>query len=1084
MELLRRLDILAAATLLAGVVWLGQPAATARAAACTWDGATGQWTDATHWSCGAAPGAGDGATIAAGVVTVNAMTTIESLTLSGGELQLIYNLTVSDNIDWTGGVVSAAPGRASQPAEQAGALGMPFLTNQGTLELFGAGAKALNGAGLLNTGQANLESAAFSLGNGALFDNGAAGTFRVNGNYPVGAAGTGPNTFTNRGMFEKATEPGAATIDAVFNNRGAVQVTNGTLVLNGGGAQSGSFTYAANTTLSIAAGTYQLDDGASFAGAGKLDIAAGVVIVNGNVPVSNLNLMGGAVGGLGTLVLTGSGTWSGGEMGEAGTTLLGTGATLNVTGPSAKTLDARTFDNYGTFNLDSDQFFLSNQATFNNHFDGAWHMQGDHTVHSTGATPNVFHNFGVVHKDAGPGAAFFAPAFDNGGQVEVNSGSLGFAGGGNHTGGFMSATNAIVAFAGGEHILGRGAGFTGPGWVDVTGGALVADFGVTIANLDFQSGTVAGLGALILTGNSTWSGGVMAGMGATAVNPGATLTVQPGTHTPTLEQRPLRVAGTLRLNGALTLGNGATLTNLPAGQVIIDGDVGLNVTGIGQNVVQNQGLLVKNSGAGSSTIQPVMNNTGTVRVNNGVLQLNGAGVHSGQFAAEQAGTLTFLGGSHVVNAGTTFTGLGAVVVNGATLTVNANMIFGNLTLQSGALGGPGRLTFAGMTRWEGGVLGGTGEVVVPVGGNFYVAPGPDPKVLTGRTVENAGSMVFASELFFDNGTTLLNQAPGTLELCESAYLHATGAAPNTIVNQGTLVSCPGATTATVEPEVRNSGMISVFKLLLLKGRGVHGGGSQQTARAAAAYAAVFETFPGSQLTFADSDHLLSGGVVFSGTGTVAQIGGSLALSGSLDIASSFVRESGFFTAGVHPVNFIGSGVQTLTLQVPTTLADMHVFTGAVVVEGAAANNVLVTGALVNQGVLRKTLAVPGAGALTFGLTQVQVDVTAPGTLTLLRVDRIDANHPGANPAIAGGRYWTITPTGAGYTADLTLPHSSMADALSVCRYTGTGPSQDCARGVTTPATVTRAGITAFSDWAVEARPLVFLPTVLKPAARE
>jgi hypothetical protein len=80
------------------------------------------------------------------------------------------------------------------------------------------------------------------------------------------------------------------------------------------------------------------------------------------------------------------------------------------------------------------------------------------------------------------------------------------------------------------------------------------------------------------------------------------------------------------------------------------------------------------------------------------------------------------------------------------------------------------------------------------------------------------------------------------------------------------------------------------------------------------------------------------------------------------------------------------------------------------------------------------------------------------------MDRIDSNHPAAPPELQTGRYWSITPDGSG-TADLTLPTAFAADlADGVCRYTGS--DWDCARTSNTAHSVTRNGVTTFSEWAV------------------
>jgi hypothetical protein len=107
-----------------------------------------------------------------------------------------------------------------------------------------------------------------------------------------------------------------------------------------------------------------------------------------------------------------------------------------------------------------------------------------------------------------------------------------------------------------------------------------------------------------------------------------------------------------------------------------------------------------------------------------------------------------------------------------------------------------------------------------------------------------------------------------------------------------------------------------------------------------------------------------------------------------------------------------------------------------------------------------------------------VDVTAQGNLSGLVVARRDQDHPQAHPATATGRYWRITPSGSGYTASLTLPHDGLADPYA-SKYLG--PDWDWGREAFTAASVTRSGITAFSDWAVsEGAPALTTPALLSP----
>jgi hypothetical protein len=120
------------------------------------------------------------------------------------------------------------------------------------------------------------------------------------------------------------------------------------------------------------------------------------------------------------------------------------------------------------------------------------------------------------------------------------------------------------------------------------------------------------------------------------------------------------------------------------------------------------------------------------------------------------------------------------------------------------------------------------------------------------------------------------------------------------------------------------------------------------------------------------------------------------------------------------------------------------------------------------GVSIEQWAVGGTGARTFNLAQAIANVTTQGTLSNLSVTRTESNAPGAPPSILTSRYWDIIPTGSDYMVDLTLLHSYPAEeaTLKACRYTGVGTTWECARTSSTPTTVTRAGITTLSRWAI------------------
>jgi len=90
------------------------------------------------------------------------------------------------------------------------------------------------------------------------------------------------------------------------------------------------------------------------------------------------------------------------------------------------------------------------------------------------------------------------------------------------------------------------------------------------------------------------------------------------------------------------------------------------------------------------------------------------------------------------------------------------------------------------------------------------------------------------------------------------------------------------------------------------------------------------------------------------------------------------------------------------------------------------------------------------------------------------VERVAGNHPAANMVpLQTGVYWIITPQGctSGFSATLTLPFPNPDSSDKLCRYSGSGwhcAADSFALNVFDAGlgTVTREGISAFSDWVV------------------
>jgi predicted outer membrane repeat protein len=227
--------------------------------------------------------------------------------------------------------------------------------------------------------------------------------------------------------------------------------------------------------------------------------------------------------------------------------------------------------------------------------------------------------------------------------------------------------------------------------------------------------------------------------------------------------------------------------------------------------------------------------------------------------------------------------------------------------------------------------------------------------------------------------------------------------------------------------------------------------------------------------YQDSGVFNGGASSFAVDGVLTLAGGTfIAPSGTTNLGGDFIVGPGVtFSANNGTFLFSGLPSQNLSLSSNVAFYDLTVDNGVILVETAPTDYASVSHTLTNNGTIRKAQAISGAGSKTFGLTGVAVNVTAQASLTNLSVDRIDSDPLNGTGTSAGGtntgRYWLLTPTGAGFSLNLTLPHSyPLNDAQTqVCEWVaGPGFGWDCARTSSTVTTVTRNGITSLSEWAV------------------
>jgi hypothetical protein len=204
----------------------------------------------------------------------------------------------------------------------------------------------------------------------------------------------------------------------------------------------------------------------------------------------------------------------------------------------------------------------------------------------------------------------------------------------------------------------------------------------------------------------------------------------------------------------------------------------------------------------------VFNNSGTVRVDSGKLNLFEGGADSG--AIQVTGSLRLVGGTFTVNSGASFGGPGLLSVAGGSLVVNVPVVFPNFSESGGSLSGGASVTLSNIASWTGGGMGGAGTTIVP-GGAVLTISGTTAKQLTQRSMSVAGTINHTSgdlSLGAGTGTTITIQPSGTYDLATDTNLTGSGANIN---NQGLFIkSSPSGTgTSTVSAAFTNSGTMRV-----------------------------------------------------------------------------------------------------------------------------------------------------------------------------------------------------------------------------------------------------------------------------------
>jgi len=318
----------------------------------------------------------------------------------------------------------------------------------------------------------------------------------------------------------------------------------------------------------------------------------------------------------------------------------------------------------------------------------------------------------------GPGFGRAAIGSDSGGGTVILNAGVGGTGNLTLTNAQIGTTGNVTMTATGNVVMqnasvdaalltlpGSGSALFNSGTVDLNatvnasapvniGGATVNFNGAssTVDTLNFSGGTLSGSGDLTVNGAFNWS----TAAGASFLSGSGTFTTA-GTSTLSgtslnshrLEGRVWNNTGVASLTGAhFSLNSGATFNNSNTFNVTTSSPIGMDSTGVGTNTFNNSGVVNWNTpGAAGISVMTAFNNTGTVNVNGGTMN-----VMTGAFS--QTGTIN-VGSSTILRRTGGFTNAGVIQGVGAIDVGAGNTLINNGAVRPGGAAVVGTLAIAG-----------------------------------------------------------------------------------------------------------------------------------------------------------------------------------------------------------------------------------------------------------------------------------------------------------------------------------------------------------------------------------------------------
>jgi hypothetical protein len=636
--------------------------------------------------------------------------------------------------------------------------------------------------------------------------------------------------------------------------------------------------------------------------------------------------------GSGTLTVRGKFAWGSGVMSGTGRTIVETGATLNLVNQAAVALVGRALENGGMgFLTDVGGILMQSGAVITNRAGASFELQNGATFSSTTGLCR-FDNVGTFRRSFGIGATTFGNgvSFNNYGAVELQTGSLTFAGGGSSTGSFTNPPSLLVEWTGGVFPLNPGAQLNGAGLYRLAGSATVAaNANLNVQNLELVSvgATLGGTGTVTVLNAMNWTGGSLNDSGRLIIPAGVGLQIA-NSSTVFLNNHILENGGTALWTGTgpFVMNSGGTLTNRSGALFQMGNDSTFSVS-VGAGRFDNAGVLRKSTSTGVSMFNSTvtLNNYGAVEILSGTLDLRGGSSHTVTSSVTGAGNLRISGGTANfaglvnVTGSNSFTGsafnpdtinfTGVYFCTNNTLTIAGNNVVnfnGTASVspavvdlkENGVMAGSNTVTVLNTMNWTGGTMSGSGRTIIPPGAILNVSL-PGGGGLSGRTLENGGTTFWTGTGFIAvSGGGVVTNRPGALFHVQNAASIGGGLANGRFDSAGTFLKSvsTGTTTFAAGLSLNNFGTVQIQTGTLdLGGGGAHSGS--------------FEVAAGSALILSGGPHNAGANSSITGAGHFTISGGIANLAGFVNVTGTNTF-TGFNSFIPDTVNITGNYICT------------------------------------------------------------------------------------------------------------------------------------------------------------------------------